>query len=446
MVSHQRSFESPESASPIVTRSVAAGLLNEYCDIYQFPGWQRFALKLISYFPQGVARSTISRFEGFSGLEYSIVQTLQIGQLVQERLNDYRDVKGPFPAITIGSALGGASAHLALALGGPFLPQAFVLTLRGGSFDGDAAAYFEQSADLAQEFVRNNPGVLTIQHFDPVHDEWMTRYVNHIRFKLLSLPSEYAAYIKANLMPGGTICYLDCRAKWLRYRVAKNSVFQVGGWGDIAPQEFLDGSERLEIYRRKQRLKARSWKLSGYSIEEGPESEWGSEPGLDEEIRVFCLQNGYTFLKISLPEPHNFSTLAFRAVQNLINKSDQTPSGVLIEMFSQFDASAVIKGGLLPLWLVFNTLDSQKYLEQMLSEFPADKPVFFSPLATFTQTPDLAAWSTWGETLNGFDWRNIGTRPSHYPANSATLIDWTKPLHAWIAENSNPITAKLNWR
>ena len=38
------SIESTESSSPIVTRAVAAGLRGEFCDNYEFPGWQKAVL------------------------------------------------------------------------------------------------------------------------------------------------------------------------------------------------------------------------------------------------------------------------------------------------------------------------------------------------------------------------------------------------------------------
>ena len=116
-------------------------------------------------------------------------------------------------------------------MGGPFLPQAFVTTLKHGSMTGDVNEYLHRSLDIALRLADENPGIMTIQHFDPVHDGWMTRFVNHLRFKLLDLPSAYTDFIKSKLEPGGAVVYLDSGASWLRYRVGPRSVFQVGGWG-----------------------------------------------------------------------------------------------------------------------------------------------------------------------------------------------------------------------
>lgn len=441
------SLESPESSSPIITRAVAAGLRGEYCDTYIFPAWQRHVLSDLGLFPQGAARFVISRFEAYSGLEPGFLANQAAGtfseSLAQERLKDYDLSNGPYPCVTIGAGLGGASAHLSLAMGGPFLPQAFVATLRQGAPDGDVNTYFQRSVGLAKKIAQENPGLMIIQHYDPIHDEWMTRYVNHLRFKLLHMPQAYKDFLHRNLEPGGAVCYLNCQAQWLRYRLGERNLFQVGGWGDISAQEFLEGSERIERYCQSVGLNKHNWRLPEYPLEKGPESEWGSEPGLGEELKDFCRRDGYRFISIRFSEPHDYSRLAFQAVTHLLNSEGRQPAGVIIEMFSQFDATAVIQSGLLPLWLVFNTWDSLAFLKAMRTSFPDDKPVFFSPLATFTPTPDIVPWHEWEAALLGMDWHNIGTRSSHYPADARTLVHWAEPLRKWVTRHFQPIQARL---
>jgi hypothetical protein len=401
------------------------------------------ALRLLGRFPQGAARTVISRFETLTGLDPAALKSFNINSLAEERLNDYSGLSGPFPAILVGAALGGASAHLALALGGPFLPQAFVTTLRGGARNGDVQDYYRLSAGLPLEIAGRDLSVFTIQHYDPIHDEWMTRFVNHLRFKLLELPRAYADYIHQHLEPGGAVCYLDSQAQWLRYRLGPRSVFQVGGWGGISAREFLEGSERIQKYCERVGLDHHDWRLSGFPLEQGPESEWGCEAGLDTALEKFCLGEGYRFVRISLPEPHAYSRLAYMAIARLLQAEGQQPAGVLVEMFSQFDATAVRLSGLLPLWLVFNTFDSLAFLKFMRPQFPEGRPVFFSPLATFTQTPDLTPWQEWENALEGLDWRNIGTRPSHYPADALALTEWAEPLRLWVSQHRQPIQAHM---
>ncbi len=437
-------IESPESSSPIVTRAVAAGLRDEFCDNYEFPAWQKTLLTAMGALPQSVARFVISRFESISGLNPKVMDDFSLDGMVRARLKDYAGVTGPFPAILVGAALSGAVTYLSLALGGPFLPQAFVVSLKRGSYTGDVRVYMQRSLDMALRIAEDNPGLMTIQHYDPVHDGWMTRFINHLRFKLLDLPSAYGEFIHANLEPGGALVYLDSGASWLRYRLGPRSVFQVGGWGGISTEEFLEGSERIRDYARQAGLKTTQWKLEDYPLERGPESEWGSEPGLAEALELFCHSNGYRFVRIRLPHPNDFPRLAFAVAKSLVEKEGRPPSGVLVEMFTQFDATASRLAGLLPLWLVFNTPDSLEFLKDMRAQFPEDKPIFFSPLATFSMTPDLVPWKEWESALAGMHWTNIGTRPSHYPADARALVKWVEPLRDWVRKNQMPIHTHLS--
>lgn len=438
-----RAIESNESSSPIVTRAVAAGLRGEFCDNYNFSSWQKALLTILGVLPQGVARFTISHFESISGLSPRVLDNFSVDELIQQRLGDYAHLTGKYPAITIGAALGGATAYLSLAVGGPFLPQAFVTTLKRGSLTGDVNEYLNRSLDAALRLADENPGLMTIQHYDPIHDGWMTRFVNHLRFKLLDLPAAYVDFIKTRLEPGGAVIYLDGGASWLRYRVGPHSVFQVGGWGGISAEEFLEGSDRLREYATHAGLKNFNWRLKGYPLERGPESEWGSEPGLAEALETFCKSAGYRFVRIPLPHPNDFSRLAFSSALKLLEKEGRQPAGVLVEMFSQFDAHAARQSGLLPLWLIFNTHDSLEYLGEMKRGFPVGKPVFFSPLATFSVTPDLVPWQTWESSLAGMHWINIGARASHYPADARALVKWVEPLRKWVNNNLQPLNGRL---
>ena len=93
---------------------------------------------------------------------------------------------------------------------------------------------------------------------------------------------------------------------------------------------------------------------------------------------------------------------------------------------------------------MFNTVDSLEFLRAAIQNFPKDKPVFFSPLSTFTLTPDIVPWSDWERVLDRFDWKNIGSRKSHYPADAKALISWSKLLRDWVDHNLEPITMHLS--
>ncbi len=401
-------------------------------------------MKILGGLPQEIARTVVIKQQGLSGISPKDLDDFKVKDLIQARLMDYQPEMTRYPAVTIGVGMGGASAHLALAMGGPYLPEAFVLSLKGGSIDGNVQIYLMRSLELARRITLENPEIVSIQHYDPVHDGWLTRRLNHLRLKLTDLPLEYEEFIRERLTPGGEVCYLEGGARWLRYRVGPRNVFQVGGWGSISPEEFLEGSERIHRMARHEGMKHLDWRLDDYPLERGPESEWGSEQGLGHALEAFCQKEGFQFTRIHFGNPHHFSKLAFMATQRQLEKQGCPAGGILIETFTQFDATAVLKAGLLPVWLVFNTKDSLEYLKQMEPHFPKNSPVFFSPLSTFSITPDLVSFDDWAQVMGEHEWINIGARKSHYPADTRALVEWNLPLRKWCECHPNPIEGRLS--
>lgn len=421
-------MESRESSSPIVTRSVAAALNDEIIPGYQFSWFERLGLRLLGYLPSGLAQWLVQYAQRSGGLDPRAAASITSEELIINRLKDYRNLQGPFPAAVVGVAQGGATAHLARLLNAPFLPQAFVLTLRGGSSHGDAKQYFHLSKDLAGQITNRNPDFISIQHFDPVHDGWLTRSLNHLRLKLVEMPEAYRTFIRSHVVRGGDVVYLDGGATWLRQKVGNRNYYQAGGWGGISAEEFYFGSERLTQYSTQEKLTSSSWRLSEFDIESGPESEWGSEEGLAQSLEEFCLHEGYRFDRIRFEDPNDFSLLAFLAYQQFFEAQGIQPRGAVVEMFSQFDPTVVHQGGILPIWLIFNTEDSLEFMKRMLAQVSTDLPVFFSALSTFSKTPDMVNWQDWISALAGRQWVNAGARASHYPADTLALLDWKKPL------------------
>jgi len=441
--SMQSSLESPESATPTITRAVSSALRGEYSENYPLPTWQRAALHMLGAFPQSVGGWAVTRFQSMGGLDPAELASITLCDILGARLSDYATLPGRFPAILLGAGLGGAAAHLACTLGGPFLPMAFVYSLPGGAPDGDVQRYFQRSAALARQLAERIPEILTIQHFDPVHDVWLTRYLNHLRLKLTDLPPAYQDFIHQRLAPGGSLVYLECGAAWLRYRTGPRSVFQVGGWGDLSPEEFLSASDTLRQYAGSAGMSCWDWRLPEFPLEYGPESEWGCEPDFGDALQAFCERHGYPLLRIALPDPHDYARLGYFARRSQLEAAGIEPAGVQIETFSQYDPTAAMKAGLLPLWLVFNTQASLNFLKEMRPHFPAGKPVFFSALATFSHTPDLAPYADWQAALEDLDLRLSGARPSHYPADTRAVVDWAEPLRQWAADHPQPIPQPL---
>jgi hypothetical protein len=427
-------LESAESASPVITRLLGKYLAGEEASVFEFKLWEKAGLKLLNLLPLSISKQAVRWRFGSTALDPDLARLITTEDLVQSRLSDYKAVrKKRFPAVVIGAAMGGASAHLAAILGVPFLPQPFILGLRGGSPDDEIDAHLKLTSEVARRVLERNPQLMAVAHFDPIHDGWLTRIVSHLRFKLITLPAGYRNFIEDVLEPNGVIFYLESGAQWLQYEIGERHRYQVGGWGGIPAEEFIEGSDRIEATLERARSPHRGgWNIEGKEARMLPESEWGSEPGLAEALHTFAEAQGFRFSKIVGVDPHSFSTLAFRAHEELYANQERLPQGVVVETFTQYDPGLVLHAGLIPLWLIFNTTDSLSFLRACVEMFPAELPVFFSALVTLSRTPDMVQWDEWAQVLSQFDMRNIGARPQHYPEDLVSLWAWTDRLRDQI--------------
>src|SRR5512139_3572022 len=256
-------LESREGSSPVCVRSVAAALHGQWLDVYGLSRGQRLGLRAISTLGPRVVRAVVERNQRGVGLDPHLASAIDVEAAAQQHIDEYDGLDGPFDAILVGAPNGGV-AHLANALGAPFLSQHFVFSFRGNGATDDVAAYQRHGASLAGPILARNPHVAVINHYDPVHDRWLISSLNHIRLKLLSLPEAYRRFISARLRPGGTLVFVDCTSTWRQYRIGPRHTFQVGGLGGLSDQSFLE-----------------RWPLD-FPLEEQSESEWGALPELGE--------------------------------------------------------------------------------------------------------------------------------------------------------------------
>jgi hypothetical protein len=234
-------------------------------------------------------------------------------------------------------------------------------------------------------------------------------------------------------MPGGTIIYLDCQASWLQFPIEDRFSYQIGGWGDIPPEEYLEGSERIDKFLRKNGSPHRGgWQIPGMDPVRSVESEWGSAPGLGAAVKSYANELGFRFVRIRYQHPHEFSKLALNIHKELYRYHGLPIEGALVETFTQYDPYRVLQYRLLPLWLIFNTWDSHRFLLDTLPEIRGDMPVFFSGLTTLSRTPDMAPWEAWASAFTGRNWENVGAGPRHYPEDLVTLFQWGRRLETHL--------------
>ena len=405
-------LESREGSSPVCVRSVAAALRDQWLDVYGLSSGQQLGLRAISTLGPRVVRAVVERSQRSIGLDSHSASAINVEAAAQQHIDEYDGLDGPFDAILVGAPNGGV-AHLANALGAPFLSQHFVFSFRGRSAADDVAAYQRHGASLAGPILARNPDVVVINHYDPVHDRWLISALNHIRLKLLSLPEAYRRFIIARLRPGGVLIFVDCASTWRQYRIGLRHMFQVGGLGGLSDQSFLE-----------------RWPLD-FPLEAQPESEWGTLPELGEALEGLARERDYRCVTLRGSSPEWFAARAYEVWRRLYERASLEPQGTLIEMFTCVNPAAVRASSLIPLWLPWNCTDSLAFLKQMAPRFNRDKPVLFTPLSNFSLTPDTVSWDEWVSALSGFDARILGQRRWLFPSDPAGLWRAGEALRGW---------------
>jgi len=426
-------------SSAVCMRGAAAALRGRFLDPFELGKPERAALSFAALFGRRAARWAVGQGARLRGTDPAWANRVTAQGLARRATLLYEGLEGPFDAIIIGAPNGGV-AHIAAALGAPFLSQHFLLSFRDRADPDDIRTYFDHGAALIHRILRREPMVAAVNHYDPLHDRLLVRRMNHIRVKLLDLPGAYKEFITNRLRPGGMLIFADCRYPWLQYRVAPRHTFQVGGLGEVSDREFLDGRPEIESLRGT----PGGWSLPELPLEVQAESEWGAVPPLLEVAEAFALSNGYRFLPLQGYHPEWYARLALAAHRRLSEKEGREPAGTLIEMFTQNNPAAPLLSRLLPLWLPFNCTDSLGFLCAMRESLPADRPVLFTPFPGFTPTFDTVDWQAYQDVLAGLDLRVLGVRERLFPSDPEGLWRPARELARWCREHPDPVQARLS--
>ena len=310
-------------------------------------------------------------------------------EMEAERLiQKFEEVLGnrKFQYIVVGAPSGGIS-QFCTALDAPFLPCHFlrVPMYRRYKFlfsndPDDITGYYKASMEIVEPIIKNNENCNAIMHYDPIHDRPLVSTCHTLRFKYRYLPNAYKQFILQHLKDNGTVIFTHIQQTWPQFIVNDRAFFQVGGADGILPEEFLNGSEQIEMWTQKMNFPyCGGWNLNDCGLgtferRDRPESEWGNPPELKEATQAFCEEKKLNFLTITTSDYNLPGILGTYAFHKKFEKSNLSPRGVALEIYTGTFYSAIPRSRYLPVWVVFPPFGSYEYasrfLEQLYSEFP----------------------------------------------------------------------------
>ena len=443
-------FKGIDSSSATVT-ATSAVISNKFLDPFEVNSKLEFFAKLLSIFGKKI-RTRLATFnlKNF-GVQKSLIKYATIENAANWVISQYSfpaDFK--FDYVIIG-APSGAASHLASLLNAPFLTQHFLLTVKEKERNpDDIHEVLKSGLTVARKLNEvNGKDIETIIHYDPVHDRFLLKYLDTIRFKIRRLPQAYRQFMLKHLKNEGTIIFLDVKYMWKHYRIEDNITFQVGGLGGITPDEYLFGSERLRRWLRSQKSKVDSWNLNNeYPLEIYPESEWGTVSYLEEETKEFADENGFNFYKVHVNHPEKVSEIVFNLFTEMLKKTNKEVKNFFFDCFTCINPLFNIKTSSVPIWLPFNCESSFQFAEKMVKKINHVKTVenpkiFLTLIPNFTSTPDEVPLSRWISLLKKLS-NNIsliGISKKHYPCDILYPFKYIKDLNKYSKEYHNPLQA-----
>ncbi|MBE9168945.1 hypothetical protein IQ238_15970 [Pleurocapsales cyanobacterium LEGE 06147] len=328
----------------------------------------------------------------------------------------------PYPAAMIGST-NGAAVHLCAALGIPWLPQTFLTCVRHSVDTDDPKPGLAWSKIRAQRLLQRNPDLWAYQMHDPNQDRLKVPRVTYFRTKRTRLGRRFKQFLKENLEPGATIFLLECQYTWLSTHIGDRHVFQFGGKGGLFPEEYFQPSQLIADFLERQGSKHRQWNPP---TPDGrwPESEWGFEPALREDVNEFARQYGFRVRRIVFDYPQDLSPLVADLYRWWYQQRGLPSDRLFVESFVYLQPWWTLRLGLVPFWTVFNDRMSAAKLNLYLDKARPFEEIYLTLFSNGINSLGMASIEEWRSILAraGDRGQFIGVDEQKYPRDLASFV------------------------
>jgi hypothetical protein len=252
-----------------------------------------------------------------------------------------------YPAVVVGSPHVGA-LHLAAALGAPWLPAGFRLSVRCSPAEARRPQpALRQGRAIASGLLTADPGIAVYQRCDPIGRSAATLdfYV-----KWTAVPQRLQRFLSERLSPGGTVVLIrDCRG-WPATQPDDGYRFQVGtvasglSWPDYCRQ-----LRRLSDESRDDWVDDDGWAVpqpDGGDVD----AEQGIHPGLLGDLRRWSGDNGRRLRIVAITDSAALSAAVADVYRSWLRGAGKTGNRLMIGCGTLLDPWHVIRSGLVPYW------------------------------------------------------------------------------------------------
>jgi len=344
------------------------------------------------HLPWPVLREIYTRIGAAEGVDPARLADLDLAAVARWLVEQYP--RRRYPAVLIGSS-NGALAHLAAALGAPWLPGTVLVPVaRAGDPDRpvDALRFGEQHAPALLD---RNPDVGLHHMHDQAQDELMVARMTYFRTKWRSLPPAYVEFLGSSLLPGAPVIIVEDRSRWPVVRVGERHVFQPGAQGGLRPQDYLDRPD------------------TPTPDDEAPEAEWGAEPEFTAAVADWARQHGRRVVAITTPGPQDVAHPVATVFRDWYRSRGQPDDQLLVPTFIVGDPWRTMITGSVPFWAFFSVQSALAALDDHLARSDPYAVVRLLLFQHGADSPGIARPEDWAATITAY-----GARPDFLSLDS----------------------------
>ncbi|GII26051.1 hypothetical protein [Planosporangium mesophilum] len=255
-----------------------------------------------------------------------------------------------YPAVVVGSPHVGA-LHLAAALGAPWLPAGFRLSVRCSPTESRRPLVaLRQGRTIAAHLLDTDPGIAVYQRCDPIGQNPCGNAMLDFYVKWTAVPGRLRRFLTERLAPGGTVVLIrDCRG-WPATQPDDGYRFQVGTVGSgLSWPDYCRQLRRLSDDGGDAPADEESRTVpqpDGGDVD----AEQGIHPGLLGDLRRWSGEHGRRLRIVAITDSAALSAAVADVYRSWLRAAGKTGNRLVIGCGTMLDPWQVVRAGLVPYW------------------------------------------------------------------------------------------------
>ncbi len=350
-----------------------------------------------------------------------------------------------YPYIVLGPPIG-SLAYLSAVLDAPFLPLNYALAVRHPAMNPDDGKANAAAAEkLAAFFLKNDNNIQIVNEYDPVHQRFRLKHGTLLRCRYLKVPQAYDQFIKTHLRPNGTVMIVESRIGWRQYKLGDNLFHQVGRPGGIPCEEYLFGSNRLNVFRAKFLQDEASYKLPRRD-ELQPEATYGVTPGIRLSIIDSANAHGRNICQLFTEEMYLLNELVSHLFVRCARREGLRPKYCYIHSGGFIAPYLCLRSTLVPVWVPTPCFPAFEFVRSFLKRYPFElEQILMSFEPSIEEAPDFLQIDRWRESV-GDRPRPVfaGMSPRLYPREITSYFKFWPALKNWSNRHVQPLNIRVS--